>query len=122
MSGLSWFALLSIVSLPPLSISHAQPLPKRPTPAFLNSSLNLSKLPNADLIASAIAPLGAPPAFGPMICQNIEWFACPPPLLRTAVRMSSGTLLMPRSRSSMLFDCSWGCFSSAAFRLVTYAL
>ena len=30
-----------------------------------------------------------------MICQNIEWFAWPPPLLRTAVRMSSGTVLMP---------------------------
>ena len=26
-----------------------------------------------------------------MICQNIEWFTWPPPLLRTAVRMSSGT-------------------------------
>ena len=29
-----------------------------------------------------------------MICQNIEWLAWPPPLLRTAVRMSSGTVLM----------------------------
>ena len=26
-----------------------------------------------------------------MICQNIVWFTWPPPLLRTAVRMSSGT-------------------------------
>ena len=38
--------MLSIASLPPLSITHAQPLPKRPTPAFFTSSLNLSKPPN----------------------------------------------------------------------------
>ena len=66
-------------------------------------------------------PVGAPPDCGPMICQNIVWFTCPPPLFRTAVRMSSGTLAMPRSSSSTLFDCSSGCLSSAAFRLVTYA-
>ena len=71
------------------------------------------------LIASAIAPVGAPPAFGPITCQNIEWLAWPPPLLRTAVRMSSGTVLMLFSRSSMLFECSSGCLSSAAFRFVT---
>ena len=47
MIGLSWFGVLSIDSLPPLSISHAQPLPKRPTPALANCSLNASKLPNA---------------------------------------------------------------------------
>ena len=77
-----------------MSITHAQPLPKRPTPALANCSLNASKLPNDELIASAMAPVGAPPACGAMICQNIEWFAWPPPLLRTAVRMSSGTVLM----------------------------
>ena len=27
-----------------------------------------------------------------MICQKIEWFQCPPPLLRTAVRTASGTV------------------------------
>ena len=37
-----------------------------------------------------------------MISQNIVWLAWPPPLLRTAVRMSSGTVLMPLSRSSTL--------------------
>ena len=41
-------------------MSHAQPLPNRPTAAFANCSLNASKLPNDDLIASAIAPVGAP--------------------------------------------------------------
>ena len=103
-------------------MSQAQPLPKRPTPAFFISSLNLSKPPNDELIASAIAPVGAPPPPGPMICQNIEWFAWPPPLFRTAVRMASGTALMPLSNSSIDFDASSGAFSSAAFRLVTYAL
>ena len=42
-------------------------------------------------MASAMAPLGSPPALGPMMVQNMEWFTCPPPLLRTAVRMASGT-------------------------------
>ena len=89
-TGLSWFAELSIVSLPPLAMTHAQPLPKRPMAAFFSSSLSLSNPPNEELIASAIAPVGAPPALGPMICQNIEWFAWPPPLFRTAVRMAFG--------------------------------
>jgi hypothetical protein len=30
-----------------------------------------------------------------MISQNIVWLMWPPPLLRTAVRMSSGTVLIP---------------------------
>ena len=37
-----------------------------------------------------------------MISQNIVWLAWPPPLLRTAVRMSSGTVLIALIRSSML--------------------
>ena len=44
-----------------------------------------------------------------------------PEAVRTAVRMSSGTVLMFFSRSSTLFDCSSGCLSRAAFRFVTYA-
>ena len=43
--------------------------------------------------------LGLPPPL-PMIVQNIEWLAWPPPLLRTAVRMSSGTF----SRLATGFD------------------
>ena len=39
---------------------------------------------------------------GPMIVQNSEWLAWPPPLLRTAVRMFSGTLSMLRHKSSMV--------------------
>ena len=42
-------------------------------------------------MASARSPLGSPPPSGPMICQNMEWLTWPPPLLRTAVRMPSGT-------------------------------
>ena len=55
----------------PTATSQTQPLPKRPAPPLFICSLNVSKLPNAPLIASAIAPVGAPPLPGPMICQNI---------------------------------------------------
>src|ERR1044072_8456469 len=101
-SGLSWLVVLTMETLPPSLSSHTQPLPKRPAPALPHSVLKLSKLENAALIASAILPLGAPPAFGAIHFQNCEWFQWPPPLLRTAVRMSSGTLLMPRHSSSTL--------------------
>src|SRR5688500_2425506 len=119
-SGLSWLGVLVTSSLPLLSTTHAQPLPKRVVPAWLTAVLNFSKSPNAPLIASATAPVGAPPALGAISFQNIEWFQWPPPLLRTAALMSSGTLLMPFSRSSRLLLCSSGCLSSAALRLVTY--
>src|SRR5439155_22155186 len=101
--------------------SHTHPLPKRPAPALPHSVLKLSKLVNDELIASPILPVGAPPALGAIHFQNCEWFQWPPPLLRTAVRMSSGTELMPRHSSSRLFEFSSGCFSSAAFKFVTYA-
>ena len=120
-SGLSWFGVLITSSLPPLSITHAQPLPKRVAPAWLTAVLNFSKSPNELLMASATAPVGAPPAPGAISVQNSEWFQWPPPLLRTAALMSSGTLAMPLIRSSRLLPCSSGCLSSAAFRLVTYA-
>ena len=55
-----------------------------------------------------------------MICQNIEWFAWPPPLLRTAVRMSSGTLLMPLEQILDALRLQLGMLRrAAAFRLVT---
>src|ERR1051325_1862144 len=120
-NGLSWFGVLTIETLPPSLSSHTQPLPKRPAPALAHSVLKLSKLPNEELMASATLPVGAPPALGTIHFQNMLWFQWPPPLLRTAVRMSSGTVLMPRHSSSMFFELSSGCFSSAAFRLVTYA-
>ena len=71
-------------------ISQTQPLPKRPTPAAANRSLNVSNDPNAASIALATLPDGAPPPLGLITCQNMVWFECPPPLLRTAVRIASG--------------------------------
>ena len=40
-----------------------------------------------------------------MIVQNSEWLAWPPPLLRTAVRMSSGNLL---DVAAQVFDALLG--------------
>ena len=57
-SGLSWFGVLVIDSLPPSVINHAQPEPKRPAPVAANCSLNFAKSPNALLIASASFPVG----------------------------------------------------------------
>src|ERR1700736_6204903 len=92
MTGLSWLALELISSLPPAWTSQAQPEPKRVVAAAVNFSLNASKLPNVLLIAEARLPLGGPPALGPMISQNMVWLMAPPALLRTAVRMFSGTM------------------------------
>ena len=71
------------------------------------------------LMASASLPVGAPPAFGPIVCQNCEWLKCPPPLFRTAVRIASGTLFRSFNSSSSGLSASAGAFSSAALRLVT---
>ena len=73
--GVSWLAVLWITSLPLSSLSHAQPLPKRPVAAAAKISLNVSKLPKVDVMASAIAPVGAPPALGAISVQNCVWFA-----------------------------------------------
>src|SRR5699024_11190368 len=102
-NGLSWFGVLVISSSPLFTTNQAQPEPKRVAPAFWNSSLNLSKLPNLLSIASASEPVGAPPPFGQSNVQNNEWFACPPPLLRTAVRISSGTASKSEINSSIDF-------------------
>jgi hypothetical protein len=100
--------------------SQAQPEPKRPTPAALNFSLKVSKLPKAPVMACATCPTGAPPAFGPMIFQNIEWLMWPPPLLRTAVRIFSGTMAqLFANSSSIVLPARSGADSSALLRLVT---
>ena len=101
MSGLSWLAVEPTASfLSGVTTSQAQPLPKRPTAALANSSLSLSKPPKVLLIAEASRPLGAPPLPGPRIFQKNAWLLCPPPLLRSAPRIASGTL--PRSPISAL--------------------
>src|SRR5512146_3328026 len=88
-------------SLPEPSLtSHAQPEPKRVVAAAVNFSLKGSNPPKVLLIASAILPLGCPPFFGPMIVQKREWLEWPPALLRTAVRMFSGTMAQLLASSS----------------------
>src|SRR5207249_5148006 len=74
MSGLSWFAVLKISSLPPARASHAQPLPNRVVAALASCSLNFAKSPNVFLMASASVPVGSPPPLpgGAMIVQNSE--------------------------------------------------
>src|SRR5574340_281985 len=121
MSGLSWFGVLSTLSEPaPSAVTQAQPEPNRPEAAAVNCSFNFAKSPKDRFTASAKAPVGSPPALGPMSTQNMLWFQCPPPLLRTAVRTTSGTA--PRFLSSPSRSDAWtpGAFSSAACRLFTY--
>ena len=118
MIGLSWFGELSMLSAPPELISQTQPLPNRPAPAAANCDLKASNEPNAASMALATFPVGAPPPFGPITCQNIVWFECPPPLFRTAVRIPSGTLARSAMSSSTLLPASSGCFSSAPLSLV----
>src|SRR5258708_6180391 len=80
MSGLSWLAVEPTASLPPLTVSQAQPEPKRVAPALAKSSLNLAKPPSSASIAAASLPLGAPPLPGPMMVQKKEWLLWPPAL------------------------------------------
>ena len=105
------------------AISHAHPLPNNAPGAAAapNCSLNPSNEPNDESMAEARTPLGLPPPCpeGPIICQNIEWLECPPPLLRTAVRMSSGTESMLAKSSSRDPGSASGCFWRALLRLVT---
>src|SRR5260221_9985844 len=89
--GLSWIAVEVISIYHLLTTNHAQPLPNLPAPEAWSFSLNASKPPKAELMASANVPFGAPPAFGPMIFQKKEWLECPPALFRTTVRIDSGT-------------------------------
>jgi len=46
-------------SLPPLTVSQAQPEPKRVAPALAKSSLNLAKPPSSASMAAASLPWGA---------------------------------------------------------------
>jgi hypothetical protein len=62
--------------------------------AAANFSLNCWNPPNVLSIARARFPTGLPPARGPRISQNSAWLCAPPPLLRTTVLISSGTIAM----------------------------
>src|ERR1035437_8993281 len=118
-NGLSWFGVDSIASFPSFRMTQAQPDPNRPTPAAANFVLKSAKEPNADLIASASAPVGSPPPPFFMIFQNIEWFQWPPPLFRTAVRIFSGTRSRLESKRSIDRAERSACPSRALLRLVT---
>ena len=85
----------------PFLISQAQPEPKRVVAAAANFSLKVSKLPKAVVMAWARLPTGwaARPA-GLRISQKRVWLWCPPALLRTAVRIFSGTMAQVLARSS----------------------
>lgn len=88
--GVSWLAVEVMTSLRLESReSQAQPLPKRVAAAALNSSWNFSKLPKVVSISVFSSGEGVV-GVGLRIFQKREWLWCPPPLLRTAVRMFSG--------------------------------
>ena len=118
-NGESWFGVLVTSNSPLFTASHAQPEPNRVVAALANSSLKASKLPNLLLIASANSPDGAPPPFGERIVQNNEWLACPPPLLRTAVRADSGTASKLEITSSTDLDNNSSFPAKALFKFVT---
>jgi hypothetical protein len=54
--------------------SQVQPEPKLPTAEAWKAFLNSSKLPHLALMASARAPVGAPPPLGFMQFQKKVWF------------------------------------------------
>ena len=62
-------------------------------------------------------PMPAEPT-GPIRFQKAVWLECPPPLLRTAPRISSGTSARSRTRSSTGLAARPGWLARAALRLV----
>jgi hypothetical protein len=102
----------------PSQTSQVQPLPKRFTPPSLTRSFSSSKEPNVSSIADRSAPPGSPPPSGLMICQNSEWLAWPPALLRTARPLVLGHRVDVRQHG--LDEASAHSVpSSAAFAFVT---
>src|SRR5215204_867592 len=120
MTGLSWFGVDTTLRLPPSDTSHVQPDPNRFTPASLICAFSWSTSPKAERIADSSAPDGSPPPLGFMISQKSVWFAWPPPLLRTAARLSSGIASRLEIASST-GRSAHSVPSSALFRLSTYA-
>src|SRR6266498_1725019 len=114
--GESWFAVETTARPVPSWISQVQPEPKRLTPASFTAALSSSRPPKVDSIAEPSDPLGSPPPLGLMISQKKLWFAWPPALLRTTVRLSSG------SRSKVVSTSSTGrsAHSVASSALLAY--
>ena len=121
MNGLSWLGVEVTSNLPLFFTSHAQPEPKRVVAAALNFALNSSKLPKVAAMSAAKASDGTPDsAAGASMVQNAEWFMWPPPLLRTAVLMASGTMArLSASSSSSDLSASSGAEFKALLRFVT---
>src|SRR3954467_9971068 len=97
--GLSWLGVLVSLSSPPSRTSHVQPEPNCPTPLASNCSLKSSKLPKAELMASASSPDRSPPPSGFIDSQKSVWLAWPPPLLRNGPCLSLGSDDRPASAS-----------------------
>src|ERR1035438_9731940 len=121
--GESWLGVVMTLSLPPTKMIHPQPEPNCLAVVSLKVFLKASKSPKSAEIWSAMAPEGAPPTpaepAGPMRFQKAVWLEWPPPLLRTAPLISSGTLARPRIRSSADLAARWGWLAKAALRLLT---
>ena len=77
------------------------------------------KSPNVSRIASAIAPVGSPPPCGFMICQNIVWLTCPPPLLMTVCFTPAGTVSICFNSSIGSFLSNSGSSANALLRFAT---
>ncbi len=117
-SGLSWLAVLSTTTfLSGVTLSHAQPEPKRLMAALVKASLNFSKPPTSRSMALATSPTGSPPPLGDITVQNSEWLAWPPPLLRTGPCKFSGSDFR-RETSSSTGRSAYSVPSSAALTLL----
>src|SRR5215212_10240653 len=83
--------------------SQVQPEPKTDPGADMadHCSCRFSKEPKLDSMEVARSPTGSPPPLGFMICQNIVWLECCPPLFLTERRMSSGTEFKSATSSSI---------------------
>ena len=75
---------------PPSTTTITQPDPNCPEACLAELRLQLRERPEIPVSQRppACRP-GSPPA-PPITSQNMLWFACPPPLLRTAPRIASG--------------------------------
>ena len=77
-----------------LAAVHDEPGPaaaEAPGAGRVELLLELIERPEGLLIASASLPDGLPADLALRSFQKKEWFTWPPPLLRTAVRIASGT-------------------------------
>ena len=97
-------------------VRAAQPLPSTLVAAWVNSFLNLSKLPYSFSMASARVPPGFPPPLpaGARLVQYVEWRRCPPMLNESSLRVDfmSMSVFSLRALSS---------FWKMLFAPVTYA-